>query len=61
MCEQTFSCLTSIKSKDRNRLLSVEDDIRVCIMYIYRKSHLEVNIYVPKTGVDFTLIIISVI
>jgi hypothetical protein len=24
-CEQAFSCLTSIKSKNRNRLISVED------------------------------------
>ena len=31
MCEQAFSCLTSIKSKDRNRLLSVENEIRVCL------------------------------
>jgi hypothetical protein len=25
MCEQALSCLTSIKTKDRNRLISVED------------------------------------
>jgi hypothetical protein len=31
MCEQAFSRLTSIKNKDRNRLLSVKDEIRVCI------------------------------
>ncbi|XP_068115889.1 zinc finger BED domain-containing protein 5-like [Hyperolius riggenbachi] len=31
MCEQAFSCLTCIKSKARNRLLSVEDEMRVCI------------------------------
>lgn len=31
MCEQAFSCLTSIKNKERNRLLSVEDEIRVCL------------------------------
>ncbi|XP_021941809.1 zinc finger BED domain-containing protein 5-like isoform X2 [Zootermopsis nevadensis] len=29
MCEQRFSYLTSIKTKDRNRLLSVEDEIRM--------------------------------
>jgi hypothetical protein len=31
LCEQAFSCLTSIKSKDRNRLISVEDELRVCL------------------------------
>jgi hypothetical protein len=29
MCEQAFSCLTSIKSKDRHHLISVEDEIPV--------------------------------
>jgi hypothetical protein len=27
LCEQAFSCLTNIKSKDRNRLLSVEEEL----------------------------------
>jgi hypothetical protein len=31
VCEQDFSCLTNIKSKDRNRLISVEDELRVCL------------------------------
>jgi hypothetical protein len=31
MCEQAFSCLTSIKSKEKNVLISVEDQHRVCL------------------------------
>jgi hypothetical protein len=31
MCEQALSCLASMKSKDRNHLISVEDEIRVCL------------------------------
>ncbi len=31
LCEQTFSCLTVTKSKSRNRLLSVEEELRVCL------------------------------
>jgi hypothetical protein len=31
MCEQSFSSLTSIKSKDRNQLISVEDELCVCL------------------------------
>jgi hypothetical protein len=31
MCEQVFSCLTSMKNKDRNCLVSVEDEIYVCL------------------------------
>lgn len=29
MCEQAFSCLTSVESKDINRLLPVENEIRL--------------------------------
>jgi hypothetical protein len=29
LCEQAFSCLTNIKSKDRNRPLSVEEELRI--------------------------------
>lgn len=29
-CEQAFSCLTVIKSKSRHRLLSIEEELRVC-------------------------------
>jgi hypothetical protein len=32
-CEQAFSCIT-MKSKDRNRLLSLEDELRVCLSKI---------------------------
>jgi hypothetical protein len=32
ICEQTFSCLTSIKIKDRNRLISAGDDLHVCFL-----------------------------
>jgi hypothetical protein len=28
--EQAFSCLTNIKNKDRNRLLSFEEELLVC-------------------------------
>jgi hypothetical protein len=28
MCEKSFSCFTGIKSKDRNRLISVEDELQ---------------------------------
>jgi hypothetical protein len=31
LCEQAFSCLTNIKSKERNRLLSVEEELQVCL------------------------------
>ncbi len=34
LCEQAFSCLTNIKSKSRNRLLSVEEELRVCLSKI---------------------------
>ena len=34
LCEQAFSCLTIIKSKSRNRLLSVEEKLRVCLSKI---------------------------
>ncbi len=30
-CEQAFSCLLSIKSKEKNSLVSEEDEIRVCL------------------------------
>jgi hypothetical protein len=30
LCEQAFLCLTRIKSKERNRLLSVEEELQVC-------------------------------
>jgi hypothetical protein len=31
MCKHAVSCLTSIKSKDRNRVISVGDEFRVCL------------------------------
>jgi hypothetical protein len=31
MCNQAFSCSTTIKSKDINRLISVEDELHVCL------------------------------
>lgn len=34
LCEQAFSCLTIIKSKSRNRILSVEEELRVCLSKI---------------------------
>jgi hypothetical protein len=34
LCEQGLSCLTNIKSKDRNCLLSVEEELRVCLSKI---------------------------
>jgi hypothetical protein len=34
MYEQAFSCITMIKSKDRNHLLSLEDELRVCLSKI---------------------------
>jgi hypothetical protein len=34
MCQQAFSCLTSMKSKDRNFLISVEDQIHVCLSHV---------------------------
>jgi hypothetical protein len=33
-CEEAFSCLTNIESKHRNRLLSVEEELRVCLSKI---------------------------
>jgi hypothetical protein len=34
LCEQAFSCLTNIESKERNRLLFVKEDLRVCLSKI---------------------------
>ncbi len=34
VCEQAFSCITVIKSKSRNRLLSVEEEMHVCLSKI---------------------------
>jgi hypothetical protein len=31
MCEQPLSFLTSIENNDRNRLISGEDELRVCL------------------------------
>ena len=39
LCEQAFSCLTNIKSKSRNRLLSVEEELRVCLSKIRPAIH----------------------
>jgi hypothetical protein len=35
MCEQAFSCLTSMKSKGRNSLISVEGEIRVSFSQVW--------------------------
>ena len=50
MCEQAVSYLTSNKGKDRNRLFSIENEIRVClskvrprIKYLFSKSQAEVS------------------
>jgi hypothetical protein len=44
LCEQAFSCLTNFKSKERNRLLSVEEELRVCLSKIrLRIQHLYKN------------------
>jgi hypothetical protein len=41
LCEQPFSCLTDIKSKDRNCLLSFEEELLVCLSKIQpRIQHL---------------------
>ena len=37
LCEQAFSCLTVIKSKSRNRILSLEEELRVCLSKIQPK------------------------
>ncbi len=34
LCEQAFSCLTISKAMSRNRLLSVEEELRVCLSKI---------------------------
>jgi hypothetical protein len=31
ICEEVFPCLTSIKSRERNCLISVEDELHVCL------------------------------
>jgi hypothetical protein len=41
MCEQAFSGLTSMKSKDRYRFISAEDEIHVCLSQVWpRIEHL---------------------
>jgi hypothetical protein len=41
LCEQAFSCLTKIKSKDRNHLLSIKEELQVCLSKIWpRIQHL---------------------
>jgi hypothetical protein len=37
ICEQTFSFLTSMKSKDRSRPISVEHEMRVCLSQVRPK------------------------
>jgi hypothetical protein len=37
LCEQAFSCLTNIKTKYRNRLLSVEEELLVYLSKIRRR------------------------
>jgi hypothetical protein len=34
LCEQAFSCLTNIKSEERNHLPSVEEELQVCLSKI---------------------------
>jgi hypothetical protein len=50
LCEQAFFCLTNIKSKERNRLLSVKKELRVClskirprIQHLYKKKQAQVS------------------
>jgi hypothetical protein len=50
LCEQAFSCLTNIESKEENRLLSVEEELRVClskirprIQHLYKKNQAQVS------------------
>jgi hypothetical protein len=49
ICEQDFSCLTDIKSKDRNRLLSVEEELRTCFSKIRPKTSSNVTLKVNFT------------
>jgi hypothetical protein len=51
LCEKAFSCLKIIKSKDRNLLLSVEEELRVCLS----KFRQEFNICENETGLSVTI------
>jgi hypothetical protein len=50
LCEQAFLCLTNIKSKERNHLLFVEEELRVClskirpiVQHLYKKKQARVS------------------
>jgi hypothetical protein len=49
LCEQVFSCLTDIKSKDRNRLLSVEEELGC----VFQKLCQEFNICVKRNKLKY--------
>jgi hypothetical protein len=63
LCEQAFSCLTNIKSKGRNHLHSVEEQMRVCltkirprIQNLWKKEKLNITLKVKFLiilGVNF--------
>jgi hypothetical protein len=44
ICEEVFPCLTSIKSRERNRLISAEDELHVRLS----KSDQQLNICAAK-------------
>jgi hypothetical protein len=50
LCEQAFPCLTDIKGKHRNCLLSVKEELQVClskiwprIQHLYKKKEAQVS------------------
>jgi hypothetical protein len=49
LCEQTFSCLTSIESKDRKNFISTEDEHVYAVSICARKNSL--NFHIKKVSV----------
>jgi hypothetical protein len=52
ICEQAFSCVTNIKSKERNHLLSVEVELQVCLSKIWPRLQICSETNKPKCHIE---------
>jgi hypothetical protein len=57
LCERAFSCLTNIKSKERNRLLSVEEELRVFVKNSAKNSTFVQKETIPSVTLKVNLIL----